>query len=288
MQGAISNLDRVFEECLEALEDERWTLEDCLERYPTFRRDLEPLLRTALRLREGRSLRAPQTFRRQAVGRLQARLRASRRPPVSQGRLRSEGAAAARRGRTGLGRPRSSLRWATLILSAIFALSGLGGGVVLVADAAAPGEWLYAVDRAVEDLQIRLISDPGEIAQVRLEHASERLDEANQLLIQGSVLGAQDALVSYQAEIQAAQPAIVGGAVIGGQAMIAESREVLQDQQVRLEAMLTTAPAEANAIIQATIQNVQTIQGTIVVPSGQGTDSQVVPSPTMTPTRAPH
>jgi len=139
MQGAISNLDRVFEECLEALEDERWTLEDCLERYPTFRRDLEPLLRTALRLREGRSLRAPQTFRRQAVGRLQARLRASRRPPVSQGRLRSEGAAAARRGRTGLGRPRSSLRWATLILLAIFALSGLGGGVVLVADAAAPG-----------------------------------------------------------------------------------------------------------------------------------------------------
>src|SRR3972149_6865693 len=191
MQGAISNLQRAFDECLKAMEEKRWTIEDCLERYPALRADLEPLLRTALRLREARGLRAPQAFRRQAIDRLQARLRGSRRPPVSQGRPRSEGAAAARRGRTRLGRPRSSLRWATLILSAIFALSGLGGGVVLVADAAAPGEWLYAVDRAVGDLPIRLISDPGEIAQVRLEHASERLDEAKQRLIQGSGLRAQ-------------------------------------------------------------------------------------------------
>src|SRR3989337_2494060 len=98
MQGAISNLDQVLDECAKALEEGRWTMEDCFDRYPALRGDLEPLLGTAMRLRAARGLRAPQAFHRQAVGRWQARLRASRRPPVSQGTLRSEGAAAARRG----------------------------------------------------------------------------------------------------------------------------------------------------------------------------------------------
>jgi len=68
------------------------------------------------------------------------------------------------------------------ILALVMAASViLGGGTVLAADAAAPGDLLYPVDRSLEDWRANLTHNPEALLKLQLAFAKERLAEAQKL-----------------------------------------------------------------------------------------------------------
>jgi hypothetical protein len=93
---------------------------------------------------------------------------------------------------------RPAFRLASLALAAVFALSAFGGGLVGLAEASLPGDWLYPVKLAMEDLRLSLISDPANGVEQNLSFAAERVDEMRGLAEQGSTI--PDAVVDRMSE----------------------------------------------------------------------------------------
>lgn len=70
---------------------------------------------------------------------------------------------------------------AMIPLALIIAVLLSAGGTVAAADAARPGDLLFPVDRAVEDLRLRLSSE-GDKDDLRIKFANERLDEFSSIV----------------------------------------------------------------------------------------------------------
>ena len=65
------------------------------------------------------------------------------------------------------------------ILAAVVLAMGVGfGGVAIAADNAGPGDPLYGLDQAIEEVKLQLTSDDEAEAELRLKFAHERLEEA--------------------------------------------------------------------------------------------------------------
>jgi hypothetical protein len=72
--------------------------------------------------------------------------------------------------------------WFIFVALSIATLGSLGlTGVVMAADPANPGDFLYGVDRAVESIQIYLTYQPEKKASLELGFAQERLEELDAL-----------------------------------------------------------------------------------------------------------
>jgi hypothetical protein len=92
-----------------------------------------------------------------------------------------------------------------LIILAIIA----GGAVVGVADAAAPGDMLYTIDRGVEELRLRLTGDPQSLLQLKEDLHAERLQEVQDLAMRGDPAYMQQALENLEEALEAtAMPAL--------------------------------------------------------------------------------
>jgi hypothetical protein len=83
---------------------------------------------------------------------------------------------------------RPAFRFATLVLVAILAITALGGGLIHAAEASLPGNWLYPLKLAWEDLRLSLTSDPVSGAEQHLNFAAKRVDEMRGLAEQGSAV----------------------------------------------------------------------------------------------------
>ena len=72
---------------------------------------------------------------------------------------------------------------APLILVVIAAVAFVGGstGIVAAANSAKPGDFLYPIDTAVEDIRIAITSGEGEV-ELRTDFAAERVQEIEELL----------------------------------------------------------------------------------------------------------
>ena len=81
-----------------------------------------------------------------------------------------------------------AFRFASLTLVAIVALVALSGGLVHLAEASLPGELLYPLKLAYEDLRLSLTYDPTVGAERNLTYASERVNEMQELTAQGSTI----------------------------------------------------------------------------------------------------
>lgn len=67
------------------------------------------------------------------------------------------------------------------VLLAIIAVLGLGTGTVMVADDAKPGNALFGIDRAVENIRLSLANDNRK-NELRIAFAAERIEELEDLL----------------------------------------------------------------------------------------------------------
>ena len=102
-----------------------------------------------------------------------------------------------------------------LIIAVVLAL-GVGGGVQ-VADNARPGDTLFGVDQAVENLQLKLAGDEKE-ARLRVKFAKERVAEIEGLVDEDEDAGATE----ESSEVE-------------GAAGVKEEEEVSQEKQAEIE-----------------------------------------------------
>lgn len=281
-------LDRLLEKCLLGVEEKGWTFQDCLTRYPELRGELEPILRAALRLRESRSLRPSARFRARSPHMLKARVQISQRPSVV--RRKTDANDRGRRLRFG---PKLLMQWATpllgVALTTTVALAALG----FAADSAKPGDALYEIDRAMENIQLQLARSVDVLVRLRLDFASERLDEAFELLGQGRPENVGLTLDEYQIQINAAAPLIneVQESGKDAEALVRSANETLNTHEEQLEDLLVIAPSTSIEEIETAIEEVEIIMGVVSPPDPELEGGEILilgtTAPTITPTPSP-
>lgn len=173
------DLDQALAWCLDALERGESSLEQCLTRFPEHRSELELLLPLATNLRDAPSATPSLRFRQRARGRLLSKL-----PPRVDPDVGSQRPARAHAQPKGEYRPlvrRSTMPWIVVTIL-VLSLVGGGGAVAYAADGSTPGDALYPLDTAIEDLRMAITTDPAARAELGLQIAQERLHEANQLV----------------------------------------------------------------------------------------------------------
>ncbi|MCH7610823.1 MAG: hypothetical protein IIB10_09105 [Chloroflexi bacterium] len=169
------DLESVLDICLSLIDEQGLSLEECLKRFPQYQEELQRLMPGALRLRSGRALVASDELR----GSLDARLKGLRniRRQTFRGSLVTNIAALRSIFRRQNPKPQRRAWMIPALISflvvAVLSMSGL----VASADAAGPGDFLFGLDTAIEDVRLSLTRDEGKKAELRLEFATERLGE---------------------------------------------------------------------------------------------------------------
>jgi hypothetical protein len=263
-----TKLDRILSQCIHAIEVDGWTVEQCLDRYPKEREELEPLLQTALRLRKVRTIRPSIEFRSKAQQRFRLRLNASRRSPwmsTTGDKVESKGLLDEL---ASLFQVRGTLQWVAPLLLIMIILIGTGGGVAYAADTAKPGDFLYAVDKGIEKIRIQLATDKQSIVRLRLQFADERLEEATQLVEAGDIESVAIVIEEYKELMVAATPLIVEAYIAGEdvQSLLKETNEAIAQQEKKLQDLAITAPIEVEEIIKLALKDIKDIRIVVAAP----------------------
>jgi len=149
--------ENILDECLETLLTGNGTLEQCLQRYPEYAADLEPLLLTALGVDRAVDVTPSPEFKSRARYQMQLKMAES---------------AAPRRTSFWSLQPKWAL--ATMAILMVFLMSG---GTVLAADGSMPGSALYPVKIAAENASLFLATDDYKKAELYTTLAERRVDE---------------------------------------------------------------------------------------------------------------
>jgi hypothetical protein len=167
MEKSSKKIEIIFNECLDCVLTGQTTLEQCLEKYPAQAAELEPLLRTALAINSAAAVQPdPQA---KARGRYQLQLKMAQ-----------------------IGKPRRAPifgwqpRWAVAVVTVMLVFT-LGGGTVLAADNSMPGNPLYPVKIATENVRIQLAGSKIEKEALLATSADRRVAEIAHVVAKGNV-----------------------------------------------------------------------------------------------------
>lgn len=172
------DIAQILDECLDKAilkSKPEITLEECLSEYRMVKLDLEPLLKTAQYTRDSLSTVVPSSeFNQRALANLLGRAEQLRVIPKSAPGLSFAVRVAAF---TRLIFQRRA--WAT-VAAGVLALI-LAGGTVGASRSALPEEILYPVKLGVEQVQLKLTSDPEKKARLYMDYAGRRVEEMTQI-----------------------------------------------------------------------------------------------------------
>jgi DNA-binding response OmpR family regulator len=146
-----------------------------------------------------------------------------------------------------------------LALGIILALAA-AGGVFVVAGQALPGESLYPVKTGVEQVRLLLNRDHVGEAQLHLQFASTRLDEAEMLLNQEKYEAVPTALVEFEGQVEDASQ-IMTSALSQEQPQAISIHSLVEYNLTAYDEILADlyaeAPEEIRRIIYGAMQRVQ-------------------------------
>ena len=188
------NIIKILDECLELIEDQGWSVEQCLDRYPAQRAELAGLLDAAQSLQPLAAASSPRPeFQHSARTRLENLLSDPAQPVTFSRPIRHKPQI-----RKTILR-RFSMSWlVTLITVASLALGGTG--VAYASSNALPGDALYGVKTGYEDVRLQL-ADTEQQAELMLKYTDERADEIGQLVEKGRFDDLDEALDEYDDEV---------------------------------------------------------------------------------------
>ena len=236
------DFDTILNRCLEDIAAGRETFDSCLRRYPAQASRLAVLLELAARVQAapGTPLRADK--RHALEDRLLKRAAQLQSKPVSQPTA-----------------PRLPLRRRSfaLAMASLVAVVLVLGSAVSASAASVPGDVLYPVKRATEQVRLALTPD-GQQVDLHLEFARQRLQELNVLQERGEV--SEELLVEISNET-----ALVLDRVPTlpqeRQQIVLMSLTDFQDQQVKiLEVMASSAQGEAQTKVMNALADSATKQ----------------------------
>jgi hypothetical protein len=156
--GNKRQFDNILNECLERLITGQETVEQCLQRYPEYSQELEPLLRTAALMNKAVDVKPSEDFRARARYQMQLKMTESKAPQAPR-RV-----------------TRVVPRWAVAVCTVMLVFV-LGGGTVLASAGSMPGSPLYVVKLTTENIQVKLAGSQEKKAELYMALANERVDE---------------------------------------------------------------------------------------------------------------
>ncbi len=179
---------------------------------------------------------------------------------------------------------RLTFQWAVAALVFLLVLAGTGG-IVKASQAALPGENLYAVKRASE--QVAYTVTLGEVQRVELSQrfANQRLNEVEQLVADGKFTEAKETLTSMEQQVNQAVAQLGKVDKAQAQAKVAAAEKLKADlsrNNDRLANLMASAPPD----VQGKLQEAMTVTALGASTAGDIIDStlplEATPTPTIT------
>lgn len=192
--------ERIFEECLDRIISGQESLDSTLSQYPEIANELRLDLEAALWLDGFKSPIDPRpgfvaASRNHLVSQIQQEI-------VAQDTAITAGWFAGLWGAF-FGSKRSLLQLALVVLLLACVVIG-GAGVSVRAKYALPGDNSYPVKLVAEQVELAATTDPAERAQLHSEFAQNRLDEAQELVMEGRYEFVPDTIGRYEYHINQA------------------------------------------------------------------------------------
>ena len=175
----MKKFEDILVECIDDIKAGKASVEDCLNRYPTAREQLEPLLRIALEIREPPDVKPAPSFKIKARGRLMDQIhgrQTATRWPWSRYNSQTKPVAYIRRFSTSV---------AGVILAIVLVVFGVGAGTAYASQASLPGDTLYPIKLATEQAGMMLVGDDVAKAERALSFANKRVREMEALAEKG-------------------------------------------------------------------------------------------------------
>jgi len=173
----LKKFEDILVQCIEDIKAGRSSIEECLNRYPSVREQLEPLLRIALEIREPPDVKPSPSFKVNARGRLMDQIHGKQ--VVTKWpwfRYNSQVKPIPYRRRFSM---------ASVILVIVLTLSAIGGGTAYAAQDSLPGDALYPVKLVTEQMRMMLPGDDVVKAERALSFAERRMGEIEALAEKG-------------------------------------------------------------------------------------------------------
>ncbi|MGQ9546283.1 MAG: DUF5667 domain-containing protein [Dehalococcoidia bacterium] len=175
----MKKFEDILAQCIEDIKGGKASIEECLDRHPALRGQLEPLLRTALAIREPREVKASDAFKAKARVQLMEQIDAWQTATKWPWHRRNNDPSAASH------RRRFSFNMANIIIAVVLTLSLVGGGTVYASQSSLPGDALYTVKLATEELTMGLAGGDIARAERALTFAERRVREMKALAARG-------------------------------------------------------------------------------------------------------
>ncbi len=265
-------LDNVLDECLERLLVASETIEQCLRRFPAYQDELEPLLEMALAAKKASAIQPRPEFRDKARYQFHSALQEME--PKK-------------------GRPFFVWswwpRWATVSVAIVLGLLLVGGSTVAAASGSMPGEPLYPVKLAAEQVQlaftpsalgkaelyakladrrvVEIVDMAGKNEPGQIERAAQRLDvyltkiadlSSTQKVTAGLAMAPADeeALAAEEGTLAKEAPAVEEEPLLSERAGDFQEAPVMIDRRARLRATVVRYAIDHPARLRAALETI--------------------------------
>jgi type II secretory pathway pseudopilin PulG len=228
------HISNIFAECLEAIEKKELSVEECLNRYPDYQDELRELLTTCQIIQDTPVISPRLTYRQVAKTRLENLLPDHPKPVTFLRSIRRN----KRNGNQSYQR-RFSMNWLIIVALAASLFAG-GTGVAYASEDALPGEALYGVKNAVQNVQLALSSDESDV-DLLLGFMGEHIEEIEALTEMGQFQWISQALDGYDQDL----------------GLLIQTRNRISYEDAHAEDAITS---RIQAEVHAQLENLQQIQ----------------------------
>lgn len=168
----MEKIENILTDCIKEIKSGKATLPECLNCYPSRRRELEPLLKIALSIQEPPLMQLDNDYKQSAKARLLQQIRTPK-----QGKARSFTSIFS----FGIPQQFAWARVAVSVFIVVVLLSTLSTGTAFAAQSSLPGDLLYPVKTFTEDARLLIADGSDDKAELNLEFAQTRLEEMEKL-----------------------------------------------------------------------------------------------------------
>jgi hypothetical protein len=165
----VKRFEEILAQCIDDTKAGRASVEECLQKYPSMRRRLEPLLRVALTIQESPDVKPSPAFK------ISARVWLM--DQIHEGQVGARWPWSRNFASPAPYIKRFATSMAGIILAVVLAISGAGIGTVYASQSSLPGDTLYPVKMATEQAEMMFTGDDVARAERALSFTDKRLKE---------------------------------------------------------------------------------------------------------------
>lgn len=235
-------IDYILEECLYQIKMKKLTLLECLDKYPEFREELEPILKLALTLKPLPKAKASKEYKNKSIKSILSQLESERKTEK------------------GIKLPFFKTTLAKVALAITIILCILIG-LVYASSFSLANSPLYSIKRATENIQVSLTFGNTEKSKLHLKLAEKRSDEIKELVKQKDAPAINKTAQEMKKEINHALQEAKQAPPEDKQNLMSNIVASAEKQQKVLKEITPQAPEEAKtALMAAAVASYQTQQ----------------------------